>query len=291
MLLLRVAADIGEWQNDDREARRRGFFGRRSRRGLRHGGLADVERIDPDRFRDVLELCRAEIGDSDVESPFDLPVGLLGQADRAGLGDALQPRGDIDAVAHQVAVGLLDDVAEMNADAKLDPPLGWHARVALDEAVLHLDGAAHRVDHAAELDETAVAGALDDPPVVRGDGGIDQVTAQPSEPRERAVLVGAGEPAVADYVGDQDRPDFSGLAHGAPSRAMQNSTKTAGTARLFIESLIRSPTPPPNDRYAQSGRSRSRASIDGRRRIASTPSYSSVPFSAFGAVLSSPIAL
>ena len=27
MLLLRVAADIGEWQNDDRQARRGGFFG------------------------------------------------------------------------------------------------------------------------------------------------------------------------------------------------------------------------------------------------------------------------
>ena len=43
--------------------------------------------------------------------------------------------------------------------------VGRHARVALDHAVLHLDRAAHRVDHAAELDEAAVAGALDDAPV------------------------------------------------------------------------------------------------------------------------------
>ena len=39
MLLLRVASDIGERQDDDREARRRGFFGRWGRRGLRLGGL------------------------------------------------------------------------------------------------------------------------------------------------------------------------------------------------------------------------------------------------------------
>ena len=45
-------------------------------------------------------------------------------------------------------------------------------------AVLHFDRAAHRVDHAAELDEAAVAGALDDAPVMRGDGGIDQIAAQ-----------------------------------------------------------------------------------------------------------------
>ncbi len=38
MLLLRVAADIGERQDDDREARRGGFFGRRGRRGLRLAG-------------------------------------------------------------------------------------------------------------------------------------------------------------------------------------------------------------------------------------------------------------
>jgi len=49
-----------------------------------------------------------------------LPVGLLGETDRPGLGDALEPRGDIDAVAHEVAVGFLDNVAQVDADAKLD---------------------------------------------------------------------------------------------------------------------------------------------------------------------------
>jgi hypothetical protein len=69
----------------------------------------------------------------------------------------------------------------------------------------------HRVDHAAEFDEAAVAGALDDAPVVRGDGGIDQIAAQPPEPRQGAVLVGAREPAVADDVGHQDRGSFGRL--------------------------------------------------------------------------------
>ena len=60
MLLFRVAANIGERQNDDREARWGGFFVRRGRRGLRLSGLADVKRIDPDRLGDVLELGRPE---------------------------------------------------------------------------------------------------------------------------------------------------------------------------------------------------------------------------------------
>jgi hypothetical protein len=37
--------------------------------------------------------------------------------------NALKPRGDIDAVAHQVAVAFLDDVADMDPDAKLDASL------------------------------------------------------------------------------------------------------------------------------------------------------------------------
>ena len=159
----------------------------------------------------------AEIGDRQIEPATHLAEGVLGEADRAGLGDALEPRGDVDAVAHQIAVGLLDDVAEMNADAEFDAPLGRQAGVALDQAVLHFDRAAHRVDDAAELDENSVPGALDDAAVMRGDGRIDQVAAQPPEPRQRSVLVGAGEPAVADHVRDQDRRDFPCSRHHAPS--------------------------------------------------------------------------
>jgi hypothetical protein len=36
----------------------------------------------------------------------------------------LQARGDIDAVAHEVAVAFLDDVAQMDANAKLDALVG-----------------------------------------------------------------------------------------------------------------------------------------------------------------------
>ena len=193
------------------------FSGAGTGAGFACGGRADLERIDADRLGDVLELGRAEIDDREIEPPLDLTIGVLGQTDRAGLGDAFQPRGDIDAVAHQVAVGLLDDVAEMDADAELDPALGRHAGVALDHAVLHFDRAAHRVDHAAKLDEAAVAGALDDAPMMRGDGGIDQIAAQRPQPRQRSLLVRAGEPAVADDIGDQDRSDLPRFRHGVAS--------------------------------------------------------------------------
>ena len=139
-----------------------------------------------------------------------MPIGVFRQTDGAGLGDAFQPRGDIDAVAHQIAVALLDHIAQMDADAELDAALGRKAGVALDHAVLHLDGAAHGVDHAAEFDENAVAGALDHAAVMHGDGRVDQVAAQRAQPRQRAILIGARETAISDHVCGQVSPPVSG---------------------------------------------------------------------------------
>ena len=106
----------------------------------------------------------------------------------------------------------------MNADAKLDTLLGWQAGVALDHAGLHFDGAAHGVDHAAKLDDRTVAGEFDDAAPMQRDGRIDEIAAQSAQPRERALLIGAGEPAIADDIRNQDRRELSGVAQFAPLR-------------------------------------------------------------------------
>ena len=139
MLLFRVAADIGERKDDDRETRRARLFWRRDRRGFGLRRLADVKRIDADRLGDVLKLFWAEIGDRRLEPPLQLAIKVLRHAEGAGCANTLQPRGDIDAGAHEVAVGLFDHVAQMRADAKFNPPVGRDARVALDHSGLHFD--------------------------------------------------------------------------------------------------------------------------------------------------------
>ena len=125
---------------------------------------------------------------------------MFGETDRAGLGDTLHPRRDIDPIAHQVAVALFDDIAEMNADAELNAALFRDAGVALDHAGLHLDRASHSVDDTAEFDNRSVAGTFDDTPAMRGDGGVDQIAAQPPKARQGPILVRASEPAVTDHV-------------------------------------------------------------------------------------------
>ena len=107
----------------------------------------------------------------------------------------------------------------MDTDAKLDATFGWKAGIALDHAVLHLDGAAHGVDHAAELNDCSIAGALDHPPIVNGDYRVDQIAPKRPQPRQYAILVRAGKSAVPDHIRHQNRREFPGLGHSlAPSR-------------------------------------------------------------------------
>jgi hypothetical protein len=81
----------------------------------------------------------------------------------------------------------------MDADAELVTTLSGQSRVALDGAVLHLDDLAHGVNDAAKLDEAAVAGALHDGAAIGGDGGINQIAAQP---RSREKVRSSSVPAI-----------------------------------------------------------------------------------------------
>ena len=78
-------------------------------------------------------LLLAEIGERHLQLVAHLPVRVFRKANAARLADRLQPRRDVDAVAHEVAVALLDDVAEMDADADLDALVSGNAGVALGE--------------------------------------------------------------------------------------------------------------------------------------------------------------
>ena len=89
----------------------------------------------------------------------------------------------------------------MDADAKFYALFERDARVALD-CVLHFERAAHRVDYAAELDDAAVAGALDDAAMVHGDCRVDQIAAQRAQSRQSSIFVRAGKSAIADHIGD-----------------------------------------------------------------------------------------
>ena len=84
---------------------------------------------------------------------------------------------------------------------------------SLGAVLMHLDGAAHGIDHAAELDESSVARPFEHTPVMYGDGRIDEIAAQSSEPRQGTILVNARQPAESGNVGGEDCRKFPFFDH------------------------------------------------------------------------------
>src|SRR5690242_20320381 len=80
---------------------------------------------------------------------LDLFVDAAGDIDFAGLRDAFKPRGDVDAVAVNV-VGFDDDIAEIDANAILDPMVLRQGRVAPHQILLNHDAAADGFDGTVE---------------------------------------------------------------------------------------------------------------------------------------------
>ena len=77
--------------------------------------------IGPHRARDVLEALLAHVLEDEVEPCGHILVDTSRDADAAGVGQRFQPRGDVHAVAEDVAVVADDDLADVDADAILDP--------------------------------------------------------------------------------------------------------------------------------------------------------------------------
>ena len=67
----------------------------------------------------------------------------------------------------------------MRSRPALSSPGIWPKTVvALDHAVLHLDGAMHGVNYATKLNDAPVAGALHRAPVMEGNSRVDEVAAE-----------------------------------------------------------------------------------------------------------------
>ena len=93
--------------------------GRRRQVALRGPARLVRDAVDAHRPGDVLERLLAEVLEGEIELACGVLVHPRRDADAARLGQAFEPRRDIDAVAKDVAV-LDDDVAEIDADAELD---------------------------------------------------------------------------------------------------------------------------------------------------------------------------
>ena len=203
ILLLGIAAHVGEWQHGDRRLVRH-----RRRRCHGSGAVRPADAEDPHRPGDVLDRPFAQIFQHDLQLVAHRIAHGARDEDRARFGDALQPRRNVDPVSVDV-VAFDDDVAQVDADAELDAAVFGRGAVAVGHAGLDRDGAAHGLDRAGEIHQQAVAGALDDASLVHGDARLDELAKMLLEPAKRAFLVVAHEPAITGDVSRQDRCELA----------------------------------------------------------------------------------
>ena len=149
---------------------------------------------------------------------LDMVVGLLGQADTPGRGQALEARGDIHRLAQHVPV-LRNHLADMDADPKHEPQVGRLRLSALRHRSLDVDRAGDGIGGAREFEQRAITHQLHAAAVVAAGGRLDDLLPLRLDGRERTGLVALHQAAVADHVGHEDRcqPTFhAGLRGRAP---------------------------------------------------------------------------
>ena len=156
------------------------------------------------RLRQVLQRLLAEVFEPRLHAMAQRALDGFRDADAAGLGERLQPRGGVDAVAVHRAVGLLDDVAEVHADAKAHLAALLLRRGTRCQFVLHRecreDGAGGRLEHG----QDGVPGHVDDPALACRDVLVEH-SARAIQRLDRAGLVGRHQARIARGVGSEDR--------------------------------------------------------------------------------------
>ena len=150
---------------------------------------------DADRLGDVLDALLAHILEAVGQLPPDMIPHAAGDADAAGLGQAFDAGGDVDAIAEDVAV-LHHDVAEIDADAKPHLALRRQLLIRLREIALDLHRALDGGEDAAEFGQDAVAGGVANPPPMPRDEGIGDGPVHGEGGQGRGFVL-AHQPAVA----------------------------------------------------------------------------------------------
>src|SRR5262249_35067643 len=107
-----------------------------------------------------------------------------------------------------------DNIPDIDPDPEFYALFRIEPGVAFGHPRLDFARAAQRVDDAAELDQEAVAGGLDDAAVMRGDPRVEQRGADRLQAFERAFLVAAAQQRVADHIRGQDSGKTAGSGHG-----------------------------------------------------------------------------
>jgi hypothetical protein len=102
--------------------------------------------------------------------------------------DTFETHSNIDRVTKDIIL-FDNNITDVNADAKFDPFVLRHIDILFGHAALDFVGASHGIDHAGELNESAVPGILHDAAAMISDLGIKKHLSKSLELRQRSFFV------------------------------------------------------------------------------------------------------
>jgi hypothetical protein len=164
---------------------------------------------------DVLDALLAPVLERVGELVPDLVAYYPRDADAAGLGQSLQPRGYIDPIAEDVVL-LNDHVAEVHSDAECDAFVLGRFGIAFGHPALDLDSAAHRINHAWKFSEQAVAGILYRMAAVLLDLWLNELRQVHLQALVRSLLICSHQARIACHIGGEDCSKATDRGHVSP---------------------------------------------------------------------------
>jgi hypothetical protein len=142
----------------------------------------------------------------------------LGHRDATRLGQRLKARSDVHPVPVHRAVGLLDDVPQMNPDAKSHSTVFIAVNGRGRKLLLNREGCADRTSSGVEHCKHRVTCGVDDMPAVISDALLEHFACRIQRGKSRA-LVSGHQTRVAGHVGGNNRHQpmpQACVAHAAP---------------------------------------------------------------------------
>ena len=94
-----------------------------------------------------------------------------------------------------------NDIADVDADAKSDRPLGSHLAINDRNLLLHSERTPHGAVDTVEHHEKRVTTGVDNPTAMGSDRRVDDFAAQSAHPIKRSNVVQSDQAAVSDHVG------------------------------------------------------------------------------------------
>ncbi len=156
-------------------------------------------------FEQVLHMARSQTPGPLAGWMIMIKPDPLADLERTrGVPERIDARGDIDAVAVDGAVFLLDDFAKVDTDTKMHPPLVRQRFIAFSQLLLDFVCHADRAGGRFENSQDTVAGRINHTTVMCGDSFAED-TPVVVECHDRGILVILHQARIASHIGAQDR--------------------------------------------------------------------------------------